>query len=91
MRDLFSGLPDKTSRLQRYIDTSTDYGFGWGQMQRLDVARTFMCSSSAEQGVGLPSLDELTASLDPTAERGTITLRRYLFRDISIQTVLLLR
>jgi hypothetical protein len=41
-------------------------------MPRLTVARTFMRSSSAEQGVELPSFDEPSASLDPTAERGTI-------------------
>jgi ABC-type multidrug transport system fused ATPase/permease subunit len=81
VRDLFSGLPDGTpglfgrkvdnGRLRRYVDTPTDPGLSGGQMQRLAVARTFMRSSS-EQGVGLLLFDEPSASLDPTAEQGTI-------------------
>ena len=81
VRDLFSGLPDGTTdlfgrkvdngRLRRYVDTPTDYGLSGGQMQRLAVARTFMRSSSKEQ-VGLLLFDEPSASLDPTAEHGTI-------------------
>jgi ABC-type multidrug transport system fused ATPase/permease subunit len=84
VRDLFSGLPDGTrdlfgrkvdnGRLRRYIDTPTDHGLSGGQMQRLAVARTFMRSSSTEQGVGLLLFDEPSASLDPTAEHGTIYL-----------------
>ncbi len=83
VRDLFSGLPDGTTdlfgrkvdnrRLQRYMDTPTDHGLSGGQMQRLAVARTFMRSSATEQGVGLLLFDEPSASLDPTAEHGTIT------------------
>jgi hypothetical protein len=82
VRDLFSGLPDGTTdlfgrkvdsgRLRRCVDTPTDHGLSGGQMQRLAVARTFMRSSSMEQGVGLLLFDEPSASLDPTAEHGTI-------------------
>jgi ABC-type multidrug transport system fused ATPase/permease subunit len=74
VRDLFSGLPDKTGRLQRYdyVDTSTDHILSGGQMQRLAVARMFMRSTSTEQGVGLLLFDEPSTSLDPTAEHGTI-------------------
>jgi ABC-type multidrug transport system fused ATPase/permease subunit len=83
VRDVFSGLPDGTTdlfgrkvdntRLQRYMDTPTNHGLSGGQMQRLAVARTFMRSSATEQGVGLLLFDEPSASLDPTAEHGTIT------------------
>jgi ABC-type multidrug transport system fused ATPase/permease subunit len=90
VRDLFSGLPDETSHLQRYVDTSTDHGLSGGQMQRLAVARTFMRSSSAEPGVGLLLFDEPSASLDPTAEHGTMPLSRRSFRDTSVLTLLLL-
>jgi hypothetical protein len=82
--DFFSGLPGGTmdvfghkvvhGRLRRYVNTPTDHGLSGGQMQRLAVARTFMRSSSTEQGVGLLLLDEPSASLDPTAEHGTISL-----------------
>jgi len=82
VRDLFSGLPDVTrdlfgrkvdgGGLRRYVDTPPDHGLSGGQMQRLAVARTFMRSSSAEQGVGLLLFDEPSASLDPTAEHGTV-------------------
>ncbi len=82
VRDHFSGLPEGTTdlfgrkvdngRLRRYVDTPTDHGLSGGQMQRLAVARTFMRSSSTEQGVGLLLFDEPSASLDPTAEHGTI-------------------
>lgn len=82
VRDLFSGLPDETrdlfgrkvdgGRLRRYVDTPADHGLSGGQMQRLAVARTFMRSSSPEQGVGLLLFDEPSASLDPTAEHGTV-------------------
>jgi ABC-type bacteriocin/lantibiotic exporter with double-glycine peptidase domain len=90
VRDLFSGLLDETSRLQRYVDTSTDHGLSGGQMQRLAVARTFMRSSSADQGVGLLLFDEPSASLDPTAEHGTKPLSRCSFCVIGVLTVLLL-
>jgi hypothetical protein len=83
VRDHFSGLPDGTTdlfgrkvdngRLRRYVDTPTDHGLSGGQMQRLAVARTFMRSSSTERGVGLLLFDEPSASLDPTAEHGTIS------------------
>ena len=46
-----------------------------GQMQRLAVARTFMRSSTLEEDVGLLMFDEPSASLDPTAEHGTISAR----------------
>ncbi len=100
MRDLFSGLPDGTTdlfgrkadigRLRRYVDTPTDHGLSGGQMQRLAVARTFMRSSSTEKGVGLLLFDEPSASLDPTAEHGTLyprdvyssTLSCFLLRSI---------
>jgi ABC-type multidrug transport system fused ATPase/permease subunit len=87
VRDLFSGLPDGTTdlfgrkvdsgRLRRYVDTPTDHGLSGGQMQRLAVARTFMRSSSTEQGAGLLLFDEPSASLDPTAEHGTISLTKF--------------
>jgi len=100
VRDLFSGLPDGTTdlfgrkadigRLRRYVDTPTDHGLSGGQMQRLAVARTFMRSSSTEKGVGLLLFDEPSASLDPTAEHGTLyprdvyssTLSCFLLRSI---------
>jgi ABC-type multidrug transport system fused ATPase/permease subunit len=83
VRDYFSGLMDGSAlfgrkidygRLRRYMDTPIDHELSGGQMQRLAVARTFMRSSSAEQGVGLLLFDEPSASLDPTAEHGTIFL-----------------
>ena len=71
MRDLFGRKVDN-GRLRRCVDTPADHGLSGGQMQRLAVARTFMRSSSTEQGVGLLLFDEPSASLDPTAEHGTI-------------------
>ena len=87
VRDLFSGLPDGTTdlsgrnvdggRLRRYVDTHTDHGPSGGQMRSLAVARTFMWSSSTEQGARLLLFDEPSASLDPTAEHGTISLTKF--------------
>jgi ABC-type multidrug transport system fused ATPase/permease subunit len=81
VRDLFSESRHGTAnldnwRVRRYVDTPTDQDLSGGQMQRLAVARTFMRSSSTEQGVGLLLFDEPSASLDPTAEHGTISPRR---------------
>ncbi|KAH9993933.1 HlyB/MsbA family ABC transporter [Russula vinacea] len=86
--DFFSGLPGGTmdvfghkvvhGRLRRYVNTPTDHGLSGGQMQRLAVARTFMRSSSTEQGVGLLLLDEPSASLDPTAEHDLFSRLREL-------------
>ena len=59
--------------MRRYVDTPTDHNLSGGQLQRLAVARTFMQSSSTKQGVGLLLFDEPSASLDPTAEHGTIS------------------
>jgi hypothetical protein len=83
VRDLYSGLPDGTTtlfgrkvdhgRLRVFMDAPTDHGMSGGQMQRLAVARTFMRSLSTERGVGLLLFDEPSASLDPTAEHGTIS------------------
>jgi hypothetical protein len=82
VRDLYSGLPDGTTtlfgrkvdhgRLRGFMDAPTDHGLSGGQMQRLAVARTFMRSLSTEREVGLLLFDEPSASLDPTAEHGTI-------------------
>ncbi|KAI0250321.1 P-loop containing nucleoside triphosphate hydrolase protein [Lactifluus subvellereus] len=62
------------------MDTPTDHGLSGGQMpvQRLAVARTFMRSSSAEQGVGLFLFDEPSASLDPNAEHDLFSRLREL-------------
>jgi hypothetical protein len=82
--DLYQGLPDRTAILGGKIDnehlrgvmgTPVDEKLSGGEMQRLAVARTFMRSSSTEQGVGLLLFDEPSASLDPTAEQGTRSLR----------------
>jgi energy-coupling factor transporter ATP-binding protein EcfA2 len=85
VRDYFSGLPDGTTtlfgrkldhgHLRHHMDAPTDHGLSGGQMQRLAVARTFMRSSSVEQGVGLLLFDEPSASLDPNAEHGMLSLR----------------
>ena len=83
VRDLYSGIPDGTTtlfgrkvdhgRLRSFVGAPTDHGLSGGQMQRLAVARTFMRSLSTERGVGLLLFDEPSASLDPTAEHGTIS------------------
>ena len=57
-----------------FVDTPGDHGLSGGQMQRIAVARTFMRSLSTERTVGLLLFDEPSASLDPTAEQGTIFL-----------------
>ena len=86
MRDLYSGLPDGTTtlfgrkvdkeRVRSFVDTPIDHGLSGGQMQRIAVARTFMRTLSTERVVGLLLFDEPSASLDPTAEQGTIVPRR---------------
>ena len=77
-------LPDETTTLfgrkvvgeyLRNMDENTDQELSGGQRQRLAVARTFMRSSTMEQEVGLLLFDESSASLDPTAEHGTIDIR----------------
>jgi ABC-type hemin transport system ATPase subunit len=82
--DLYEGLPDGTEILGGKVDnehlrdvmgTPLDKSLSGGEMQRLALARTFMRSSSTEQGVGLLLFDEPSASLDPTAEQGTTSLR----------------
>lgn len=81
VRDLYAGLPDGASVFGGKVDneylrgvmgTSTDNVLSGGEMQRIAVARTFMRSASEEQEVGLLLFDEPSASLDPTAEHGTI-------------------
>ena len=57
-----------------HMDDATNQELSGGQMQRLAVARTFMRSSTMEQEVGLLMFDEPSASLDPTAEQGTIDI-----------------
>lgn len=86
VRDLYSGLPDGTTtlfgrkvdkeRVRSFVDTPIDHGLSGGQMQRIAVARTFMRTLSTERVVGLLLFDEPSASLDPTAEQGTIFPRR---------------
>ncbi len=84
VRDEYSRLPDGTTTLfgrkvvgeyLRNMDENTDQELSGGQRQRLAVARTFMRSSTMEQEVGLLLFDEPSASLDPTAEHGTIDIR----------------
>ena len=81
VQDHYIGIPDETRELfgrkvvkgdVGYTDDSTNQELSGGQMQRLAVARTFMRSSTMEQEVGLLLFDEPSASLDPTAEHGTI-------------------
>jgi len=81
VRDLYAGLPDGASvfggkvdndHLRGVMGTPTDNVLSGGEMQRIAVARTFMRSASEEQKVGLLLFDEPSASLDPTAEHGTI-------------------
>lgn len=82
MRDIYQGLPDGTSifggkvdneYLRGVLETPTDKVLSGGETQRLAVARTFMRSLSVDQKVGLLLFDEPSASLDPTAEQGTIS------------------
>ena len=81
VRDHFSQQNGTTNpdnwRLRRYVNTPADQDLSGGQMQRLAVARTFMRFSSTEHGVGLLLFDEPSASLDPTAEHGTISPRPF--------------
>ncbi len=88
VRDQYMGLPDGTRTLfgrkvvneyLGYTDDATDQELSGGQMQRLAVARTFMRSSTMEQEVGLLLFDEPSASLDPTAEHGTIDMSVFPF------------
>ncbi len=77
VHDQYSGLPDGTETLfgRKVVGDTTNQELSGGQMQRLAVARTFMRSSTMEQEVGLLMFDEPSASLDPTAEHGTIDIR----------------
>jgi ABC-type multidrug transport system fused ATPase/permease subunit len=83
VRDLYAGLPDGASvfggkvdndHLRGVMGSPTDNVLSGGEMQRIAVARTFMRSAASdEQKVGLLLFDEPSASLDPTAEHGTIS------------------
>ena len=84
VRDEYVGLPEEKRKLfnqkvvgglEGYTDDTTKQELSGGQMQRLAVARTFMRSSTMEEEVGLLLFDEPSASLDPTAEHGTINVR----------------
>ena len=84
VRDQYVGLPKEKRKLfnekvvgvlDGYTAETTKQELSGGQMQRLAVARTFMRSSTMEQEVGLLLFDEPSASLDPTAEHGTINVR----------------
>src|SRR6266702_403083 len=84
VHDQYAGLPDGTRMLfgrkvfdqhLEYMDDTPNQGLSGGQMQRLAVARTFMRSSTMERELGLLMFDEPSASLDPTAEHGTIDIR----------------
>lgn len=84
VRDIYEGLPDGSEfwggkvdneYLRGVMGTPANISLSGGEMQRLAVARTFMRSASAEQKVGLLLFDEPSASLDPTAEHGTISRR----------------
>ena len=80
VRDEFHGLDNDKKKLFKEkivgdIDNKTKQELSGGQMQRLAVARTFMRSSTMEEDVGLLLFDEPSASLDPTAEHGTIPAR----------------
>jgi ABC-type multidrug transport system fused ATPase/permease subunit len=85
VRDEYVGLPEEKRKLfnqkvvgglEGYTDDTNKQELSGGQMQRLAVARTFMRSSTMEEEVGLLLFDEPSASLDPTAEHGTIIVRR---------------
>jgi ABC-type multidrug transport system fused ATPase/permease subunit len=82
VKDQYMGLDKEKKKLFKEkvvdgpagrMDDSTKQELSGGQMQRLAVARTFMRSSTMEQEVGLLMFDEPSASLDPTAEQGTIS------------------
>jgi ABC-type multidrug transport system fused ATPase/permease subunit len=81
VRDEYVGLDDEKKKLFEkkvvdgpvgHLDDSIKKELSGGQMQRLAVARTFMRSSTLEKELGLLMFDEPSASLDPTAEQGTI-------------------
>ena len=77
VRDTYQELDDETKKFFKEkvvgdMDETTKQELSGGQMQRLAVARTFMRSSTMEEDVGLLMFDEPSASLDPTAEHGTI-------------------
>ena len=83
VRNEYSGLPEEMKKLfgrkvidgpLGYSDDTSKYELSGGQMQRLAVARTFMRSSTMEEEMGLLLFDEPSASLDPTAEHGTINI-----------------
>ena len=80
VRDTYQELDDETKKFFKEkvvgdMDETTKQELSGGQMQRLAVARTFMRSSTMEEDVGLLMFDEPSASLDPTAEHGTIPAR----------------
>ena len=84
VRDIYNGLPEGTTTLfgrkvdngylRGVTDSPADKALSGGEMQRVAVARTFM-RSSTEQRIGMLLFDEPSASLDPTAEQGTSSLR----------------
>ncbi|KAE9391046.1 P-loop containing nucleoside triphosphate hydrolase protein [Gymnopus androsaceus JB14] len=86
VRDYYSGLPEGTTNLfgrpvsfgrvramggMKINESTTLSG---GQMQRIALSRTFMRSLVSETSVGLLLFDEPSASLDPTAEHGILSL-----------------
>jgi ABC-type multidrug transport system fused ATPase/permease subunit len=79
VQDQYIGLDDEQKKLFKekivdgpagHVNDTTSHELNGGQMQRLAVARTFL--RTMEQEVGLLMFDEPSASLDPTAEHGTI-------------------
>ena len=87
VEDTYQGLDDEKKLLfkEKFVgdmDETTKQELSGGQMQRLAVARTFMRSSTMEEDVGLLMFDEPSASLDPTAEHGTIPAPLSVFRSI---------
>ena len=83
VRNEYSGRPKEMKKLfgrkvtdgpLGYLDDISKQELSGGQMQRLAVARTFMRSSTMEEEMGLLLFDEPSASLDPTAEHGTINI-----------------
>jgi ABC-type multidrug transport system fused ATPase/permease subunit len=99
VRDEYVGIPEDKRKLfnqkvvgglEGYTDETTKQELSGGHMQRLAVARTFMRLSTMEQEVGLLLFDEPSASLDPTAEHGTIKVRslRLLFEPCFSRSLL---
>ncbi|KAJ3861659.1 hypothetical protein EV359DRAFT_84109 [Lentinula novae-zelandiae] len=84
VRDHYSGLRDGTIdlfgravnfekiRSMGGMKSNESTALSGGQMQRIALSRTFMRSLVFEPSVGLLLFDEPSASLDPTAEHGTI-------------------